>query len=52
MKNYDYKDETKDVKGKVGHRQKYKILPHEQSNFNCSSKPSFIFANLISTIID
>ena len=36
MKNYDYKDETKDVKGKVGHHQKSKILPHEESNFICS----------------
>ena len=25
MKNYDYKDEQKDVKGKVSHRQKSKI---------------------------
>ena len=25
MKNYDYKDEQKDVKGKVSHRQKSRI---------------------------
>ena len=33
MKNYDYKDETKDVKGKVSPRQKSKIPTDE---FNCS----------------
>ena len=30
MKNYDYKDETKDVKGKVSARQKSKIPPDEE----------------------
>ena len=30
MKNYDYKDETKDVKGKVSPRQKSKIPPDEE----------------------
>ena len=30
MKNYDYKDETKDVKGKVSPRQKYKIPAFEE----------------------
>ena len=33
MKNYDYKDETKDVKGKVSPRQKYKIPSYEGINF-------------------
>lgn len=30
MKNYDYKDETKDVKGKVSPRQKSKIPTNEE----------------------
>ena len=30
MKNYDYKDETKDVKGKVSPRQKSKIPADEE----------------------
>ena len=29
MKNYDYKDETKDVKGKVSYHQKSKIYRFE-----------------------
>ena len=36
MKNYDYKDETKDVKGKVSLRQKYKIPTYEELKFQFS----------------
>lgn len=37
MKNYDYKDETKDVKGKVSPRQKSRLHRNEWIDFNFTS---------------
>mgnify|MGYP007045512322 CR=1 FL=1 len=38
MKNYDYKDEQKDVKGKVSRRQKRKIFYFEALILTFTSK--------------
>ena len=49
MKNYDYKDETKDVKGKVRHRQNLRFLASDGLNTYSLAQ---IFLTLTFSILD